>query len=416
MTASKSNGAYDTLISLRDKLTRLNGVITPEAVDKLEDELGGIFTVAKTHHYTQGQKYGHLASAIPESKYRLIIGNATWTHGVPANPGAYSQAALNVGNAAAQREQLVAEHKILQKSYNDYLGVEEAGKELILYAVGDDALAPLKQLYIGFGDTTVLRMIDHLRLKTAIKMTTAQKHEYRTTGYNNPWDPTTSITAYFAQLDRFQVSLGDRGIATSEEEKTMAAGAQMWNSEMFTEDQMVAWENRTAAQQTWAALQTYFTDKWLERKQYSATTAKQSRFKEAALLAQETAAAEEEGESQAMLFAMLQEQHDKQIAAMTATNKSNMDAMMERMNAMVAGMGGGGTRRTPTQQTDKENTPPGGNVPPPKDRDQTKKPRKQKALCPHCKTFVLHKFENCLELEANKEKRWPGWKSVHATA
>jgi hypothetical protein len=242
------------LISLRDKLTRLNGVITPEAVDKLKDELGGIITVAKTHHYKQGQKYGHLASVITESKYRLIIGDATWTHGVPADPRAYSQAARNVGNAATQREQLVAEHKILQKSYNDYLGVEEAGKELILYVVGDDALAPLKQLYIGFGDTTVLGMIDHLRLKTAIKMTTAQKHEYRTTGYNNPWDPTTSL--YFMQLDRFQVSLGDRGIATSEEEKTMAAGAQMWNSEMFTEDQMVAWENKTMAQQTWAALQT----------------------------------------------------------------------------------------------------------------------------------------------------------------
>ncbi len=48
MTMSTSNGAYDMLISLRDKLTRLNGVITPEAVDKLEDELGVIFTVAKT--------------------------------------------------------------------------------------------------------------------------------------------------------------------------------------------------------------------------------------------------------------------------------------------------------------------------------------------------------------------------------
>ncbi len=73
MTTSKNNGAYDTLISLRDKLTRLNGVITPEAVDKLEDELGGIFTVTKTHHYVQGQKYGHLAtsptrSAAPPSK------------------------------------------------------------------------------------------------------------------------------------------------------------------------------------------------------------------------------------------------------------------------------------------------------------------------------------------------------------
>ncbi len=65
MTPSASQGVYDTLISLRDKLTRLNVVITPEAVDKREDELGGIFTVTKTHHYEQGQKYGHLASAIP---------------------------------------------------------------------------------------------------------------------------------------------------------------------------------------------------------------------------------------------------------------------------------------------------------------------------------------------------------------
>jgi hypothetical protein len=73
------------------------------------------------------------------------------------------------------------------------------------------------------------------------QMTTVQKHEYKATGYNNPWDPTTSITAYFRQLDQFQVSLSNRGIATSNAEKVMAAGAQMWQSEMFTEVQMVAW-------------------------------------------------------------------------------------------------------------------------------------------------------------------------------
>jgi len=219
-------------------------MITPEAVDKLEDELGGIFTVAKTPHYDQVQKYGHLASAIPESKYRLIIGNATWTHMVPLDPGAYSADALAAGNAAATRKQFVVQHKIEQKSYRDYLSVEEAGKELILYAIRDDAVAPLKKQYIKFGDTTVLQMIDHLRLKTAIRMTTAQKFEYKTNGYNTPWDPTTSITAYFTQLDHFQVSHGDRDIATSEQEKTMAAGAQMWQSENFTEDQMVAWTMR----------------------------------------------------------------------------------------------------------------------------------------------------------------------------
>ncbi len=243
----------------------------------------------KTHHYKEGQKYGHLTSVIPKPKYRIVIGNVMRIHTIPANPGAYSMAVLAVRNAAAVQEQYVAEHKILMKSYNDYLIVKEAGKDLTLYAAGDNALAQ----YIGFGDSTVLLMIDHLCRKMAIKMTTAQKHKYKATRYNNPWDPTTSNTAYFTQLDRFQVSLGNRGIATSNAEKIMAAGAQMWQSKMFTEDQMVAWENKTAAQQTWAKPQTYFTKKWLECKQYSTTAAKQSCFKEAALLAGETAAAEQ---------------------------------------------------------------------------------------------------------------------------
>jgi hypothetical protein len=219
MASSKSNKSYDMLISLCNKLTRLNGMITPEAVDRLKDELRGIFMVAKTHHYKQGQKYGHLASAIPEPKYRLVIGNATWIHTIPADPGAYSMAALAVGNAAALQEQYMAEHKTLMKSYNDYLGIEEVGKDLILFTAGDDALAPLEKQYIGFRDSMVLLMIDHIRRKTAIKITTVQKHEYKATGYNNLWDPAKSITAYFTQLDRFQVPLGIHGIVTSDAEK-----------------------------------------------------------------------------------------------------------------------------------------------------------------------------------------------------
>ena len=151
----------------------------------------------------------------------------------------------------------------------------------------------------------------------------------------------------------------------------MAAGAQMWQSEMFTEDQMVAWEGKPTAGMTWTALQDYFTEKWLERKQYSATTAKQSCFKEAALHAQEAAAAEEEGETQAMLFAMLQDQHTKQIAQIEAANKTNMDSMMERMNALIAAAGA-----RQTHQPDKENTPPTGNVKHPTGGgERVKKPR-----------------------------------------
>ncbi len=121
-----------------------------------------------------------------KSKPKIRIPNLAWTHTVPTDAGAYSADALNAGNAAATRKQFVAQHKIKQKSYRDYLNVEEAGKELILYAVGDDAVAPLMKQYIGFGDTRVLAMINHLRPKTAIRMTTAQKYEYKTNGYNTP--------------------------------------------------------------------------------------------------------------------------------------------------------------------------------------------------------------------------------------
>jgi hypothetical protein len=140
-------------------------------------------------------------------------------------------------------------------------------------------------------------------------MTTSQKFEYKAEGYGKQWDPPTSITTYFTGLDKFGTSLTDQGITTSIKEMTMAVGARMWECKMFTKNQMVAWENKTAAQQTWQNDQDYFTEKWLERRQYSQATAKHSLFKDAALATQELAAAEEEDETTAMMFSLLQDQH-----------------------------------------------------------------------------------------------------------
>jgi hypothetical protein len=55
-----------------------------------------------------------------------------------------------------------------------------------------------------------------------------------------------------------------------------------------------------------------------------------------------------------MIFAMLQEQHQSQLEAMAAANKAAMEAMMERMNALVTAQGG----RKHDPAADKENTPP----------------------------------------------------------
>jgi hypothetical protein len=63
----------------------------------------------------------------------------------PINPGAYAATALGAGISATQQEQIIANHKDNQMSYAKYLGAQEAGKELILYGVGDNVLAPLKK-------------------------------------------------------------------------------------------------------------------------------------------------------------------------------------------------------------------------------------------------------------------------------
>ncbi len=124
----KALGVYKMLINLRDKLTRLNGMITPKSVNTLKDELRGFFTVIKMHHYMQGQKYGHLASAIPETKYRIIINDNTWMHTAPADPGVYSQAAIIIGNAAALCKKLVVQHKVLVQNHANYLKVKRRAR------------------------------------------------------------------------------------------------------------------------------------------------------------------------------------------------------------------------------------------------------------------------------------------------
>jgi hypothetical protein len=74
--------------------------------------------------------------------------------------------------SAAQRKQTITNHKEQQTLYANYLGSQEAGKELLLYGVGDDALAPLKKQHISFSDATIHSMILHLWEKMAFKMTT----------------------------------------------------------------------------------------------------------------------------------------------------------------------------------------------------------------------------------------------------
>jgi hypothetical protein len=150
------------LVAQKDAITKITGIITPESINTLKNELRGAFTIVKSTHFVDGQRYGFLASVIPQEKCRVVISSPAWVYVAPANPGAYLAAALVAGVSAAQQEQLITQHKEAQTTYADYIGAQEAGKELLLYSVGADTLALLKKQYINFGDTTIHSMILHL--------------------------------------------------------------------------------------------------------------------------------------------------------------------------------------------------------------------------------------------------------------
>ncbi len=119
-------------------------------------------------------------------------------------------------------------------------------------------------------------------------------------------------------------------------------------------------------------------------------------FKDAALAAQELAAAEEEGKTTAMMFALLQEKH-KAPLKMAAANKQAIGAMFERMNALIAGQGKAAEEVTaiiPNNNTGHTSS-------------TTNRKKKQ---CANCRKLIFHKPETCYELEANASKRYPGWK------
>jgi hypothetical protein len=124
----------------------------------------------KSAHFTDRQCYGFLVSVLPKDKYRIIINSPAWVY---TAPHVYAATALAAGVSAAQRKQIVAQHKEEQTLYTNYLGSQEAGKELLLYGIGDNVLVPLKKQYINFGNATIHSMILCLQEKTEIKMTTS---------------------------------------------------------------------------------------------------------------------------------------------------------------------------------------------------------------------------------------------------
>ena len=117
--------------------------------------------------------------------------------------------------------------------------------------------------------------------------------------------------------------LEERNMATSDEEKVMAEVARIWESEFFTDKNLIKWEKKEAANKTWTNLKTYVTKLYQSHTQYRKPLAKRTRFHESASNIKEKENEKEENDAM-MMFAMIKEQHQEQMNTMQESNSSAM--------------------------------------------------------------------------------------------
>ncbi len=67
------DGAYKILVTPKDAILKITGIITPKSINTLENELSGASTILKSTHFAEGERYGYLTCIIPEEKYRIVI-------------------------------------------------------------------------------------------------------------------------------------------------------------------------------------------------------------------------------------------------------------------------------------------------------------------------------------------------------
>ncbi len=76
---SSKNGAYKILVTQKGAITKITGIITPESIDTLKNELGGAITILKSTHFAKGATIRvphmpHTEGAVPHHHRRPNVG------------------------------------------------------------------------------------------------------------------------------------------------------------------------------------------------------------------------------------------------------------------------------------------------------------------------------------------------------
>ena len=189
--------------------------------------------------------------------------------------------AIIAGTDDATRRLKEAERAELIGQYETFEGYEAALKTKIEEAYDEPYLENLKNEIFGFSHVTVADMLTHLQSQ-CLALTTREKTQ-KLKDVLRKWDADEDVNTFFTKLDKLADELKDEyGIDWPVDLKTNHAVEQMYDSNQFTQDNMMDWEDKPEADKTWVHCQNYFGKLWEKNQRYKPNDSPRSQGYESA--------------------------------------------------------------------------------------------------------------------------------------
>ncbi len=393
-----------------DIFAELGSTVTVEHALRIKKETGKIAARHKVNDTAipGGYKHGlRVQTTLDDDEYiKLVNDNSVcndgtalnsvrWVFQPPTEPAAYDPAAVNAANAA-QRAQMEAAHDRKTRNYYIYFTVEEGLKqsivdnkhleELIIGHEDDD---------VGYINTTLREMLNTLITKTKQSQGTVKRAELRQS-LAAAWDG-TGFDKFIKRQETRKAMVEKAGVQVTDDQLVDATVLLIYEANFLDQVEIEEWENKAAADQTWANVKTYFGD-------IHATRNKPKPGKTAGKLGygtEEMNALEEKSAELDVLTGrvcdVLQKltEHKTQAPVVQHSPPTNDSALAKQLADVTKVL------KTLTETVDDMKK---------QDGRKNRQGGKPKHKCGICEFWVWHSEEKCPDKEENKHLRRDNWK------
>ena len=268
-----TNTAHAAIVSKADSVSPISKVnYTREEYNKFEKSLITIARSVKSEH--NGGKHGFAGILLNDAAYQKLLKDATTTYIAHTKPN--QTATYNATATAAEIAQAKEAHVADREQYYTQEGVEDALKFLITTNVPEEALVEIQDDDTDFENVAPREMMDHLR--TNARVTDVFDKKQLLDALNEPidFDGDLPLKGHFKNVDATIKQLKKHNITASESIIMVTLLEQIKAHGDFKEE-VLKWEQKAVALQTWKDFKTYFADADHERRQrdqYGAKTAR----------------------------------------------------------------------------------------------------------------------------------------------